>query len=87
MILKVKKLHPDAIIPQYQTPGSVAFDLHSVADYNIMPGETKMVHFGIAVEVPQGYEMQIRQRSGISLEFPNYITICTGTIDQDYRVF
>ena len=83
--LLVKKVHHDAIIPEYQTHGSVAFDLHSVDDYHLYPGKREMVHTGIAVEIPEFHEMQIRQRSGLSIKFPNYIAIGVGTIDQDYR--
>ena len=85
MKLKICKTHPDAIIPKYQTGGSVAFDLHSCENQWLPPGEIRMAHCGIAVEVPEGYEMTVRQRSGMSLVYPNYITICIGTIDSDYR--
>lgn len=83
--LLIKKVLPHAIIPEYQTHGSVAFDLHSCESMSLMPGETRMFHTGIAVELPEDHEMQIRQRSGMSLKFPNYITIGVGTIDEDYR--
>ncbi len=83
--LLIKKLQPNAIIPEYQTEGSVAFDLHSCESGSLMPGETRMFHTGLAVELPKNHEMQIRQRSGMSITFPNYITIGVGTIDEDYR--
>ncbi len=83
--LLIKKLQPNAIIPEYQTEGSVAFDLHSCESGSLMPGETRMFHIGIAVELPKNHEMKIRQRSGMSITFPNYITIGVGTIDEDYR--
>ena len=84
-LLKIKKLNPEAIIPKYQTPGSVAFDLHSTEDVNIMLGASKMIHTGLAVELPMNCELQIRQRSGMSLEYPSYIAIGVGTVDTDYR--
>jgi dUTP pyrophosphatase len=83
--LLIKKLQPNAIIPEYQTEGSVAFDLHSCESGSLQPGETRMFHTGLAIELPKNHEMQIRQRSGMSLNFPNYITIGVGTIDEDYR--
>lgn len=85
MILKVKKLYDDAVIPWYSTDGAVGFDLHSYEDVTLKSGEMKIVCTGIAVEVPEGYEMTVRQRSGLSIFHPNYIAICIGTIDSDYR--
>ncbi len=83
--INFKKLHPDAKIPFYATPGSVAFDIQSIEDINIMPGGLEMVHTGLAIELPINTELQVRQRSGLSLTFPNYIAIGVGTIDSDYR--
>ena len=84
--LKIKKLHPDAIIPQYTTKGAVAFDLHALEDTDIWEFRPPtFVRTGLAVEIPEGFEMQVRQRSGLSIKWPNYIVICVGTIDQDYR--
>jgi dUTP pyrophosphatase len=84
-VLKIVKVLPNAIIPKYATDGSVAFDLHACDDINLYPGDIRMIHTGLAVEIPNGCEMQIRQRSGLSLKFPNYIAIGVGTIDWDYR--
>ena len=81
----IKKLHEDAIIPKYATPGSAGFDLHSVAQYIVPPRALVMVHTGLAFSFPVGWEMQVRQRSGLSKVHPNYIAIGVGTIDQDYR--
>ena len=85
VVLKLKKLHKDAIIPQYQTEGSVGFDLHSITNLNLKSGEKAIIKTGLAVEVPKGYEMQVRQRSGLSISYPSYICIGVGTIDSDYR--
>lgn len=86
MILKWKKLHKDAIIPKYMTQGSVGFDLYSIEDKLIFyGGKPKFVRTGLAVEIPHGHQMTVRQRSGLSLRFPNYIAIGVGTIDFDYR--
>jgi dUTP pyrophosphatase len=85
VVLKITKVLPNAIIPKYATDGSVGFDLHACDDMSLYPGDIRMVHTGLVVEVPEGFEMQIRQRSGLSLKFPNYIAIGVGTIDQDYR--
>lgn len=83
--VKVKRLHPDAIIPRYMSAGAAGFDLHAISDVVIEPGETKKIPLGLAFEIPQGYEIQIRMRSGIAaktkLRLPNGV----GTVDQDFR--
>lgn len=85
MIVKVKRLHPDAVIPKYATPGAAGFDLVAAEDAIIEPGETKLISTGLSFELPWGYELQIRMRSGIAkrthLRMPNSV----GTIDSDYR--
>lgn len=83
--VKVKRLSDDAVIPQYATDGSAGFDLVATEDVIIEPGETKLVPTGLAFEIPQGYEIQIRPRSGISLNTKLRIANAPGTIDADYR--
>lgn len=85
MIVTVKKLDPKAIIPKYATKGSVAFDLYTIKEYKLFPKEALFVDTGLSFAIPRGYEMQVRQRSGLSLLHPNYLVIGVGTIDQDYR--
>lgn len=83
--IKVKRLHPDAVVPQYQTEGAAGFDLHAVEDVVIEPGETVLVRTGLAFELPHGYEMQIRPRSGVSLRTKLRIANAPGTVDADFR--
>lgn len=85
MKIKVKKLHPLAIIPQYQTQGSAGFDFCSIQDITIKPQESALIKTGLAFEIENGYELQIRPRSGLALK--NKITVLNspGTIDSDYR--
>ncbi|SMO92117.1 dUTP diphosphatase [Melghirimyces algeriensis] len=83
--VKVKRVHPDAVIPEYATYGAAGFDLVAVEDVIIEPGETKLIPTGIAFEIPQGFEMQIRMRSGISKRTPLRLPNSVGTIDSDYR--
>lgn len=83
--LKFKRLHPDAIMPKYQTDGSAGFDFHSLEDALIAPGMTKILRSGWAMEIPKGYVMTCRQRSGMSIEYRNYLAISSGTVDSDYR--
>lgn len=79
------KLHPDAVIPSYATEGSAGFDLTSVEDCILEEGETVLIPTGLAFEIPQGYEIQIRPRSGLSLNTHLRIANSPGTIDSDYR--
>lgn len=84
-VLLIKRLYEDAIIPQYMTEGSVAFDVCALNDYVIF-NHVVMVQTGLAVAIPNGYEINVRARSGMSLKYPNYIAISGGgTIDSDYR--
>lgn len=84
MKIKIKKLHPDAIIPQYQTPGAAAVDLHSVEDIFISPMLRRTVKTGIAVEIPPGWCGIIRPRSGLALAGISPC-ISSNLIDSDYR--
>lgn len=83
--VKIKRLHPDAVIPQYATDHAAGFDLVAVEDVVIEPGETKLIPLGFAVEIPEGFEMQIRPRSGVSLLTKLRVANSPGTIDGDYR--
>lgn len=85
MKIKVQKLHPDAIIPTYATPGSSGFDLIALEDTWIRSGETKLVRTGLAMDVGYDCELQIRPRSGLSLNTPLRIANSPGTVDSDYR--
>ena len=85
MILKVKKMHKDAIIPKYQTTGSAGFDLHALNDVIIYPGETVIVDTGLAFDIPENHEIQIVPRSGISAKTKLRISNAPGTIDEDYK--
>lgn len=85
MKLKIKKLHPDAVLPTYATTGSAAFDIASLEQVTILPGETIKVRTGLSFEVPEGYELEIRPRSGLSLNSKIRLSNSPGTIDSDYR--
>lgn len=83
--IKIKKLRDNAIIPRYQTDGAAGFDFHAAIDHmiNIQPGEWRNIPFGIAMEIPKGYEMTIRSRS--SLMFNDCVIAYHGLIDSDFR--
>jgi dUTP pyrophosphatase len=86
MQVKIKKLHPNAVIPQYATTGAACFDLVSVNEVMITPGrEHVALKTGLAFEIPEGYVMMVYSRSGHG--FKNGIRLANGTgvIDSDYR--
>jgi dUTP pyrophosphatase len=82
MSVKIKRLHPDAVIPQYAHDYDAGVDLVATEDVMIEPGETVKVPTGIAVSIPAGYEAQIRPRSGITLK--TKLRVQLGTIDAGY---
>ena len=83
--LKVKKLNKLAQIPEYQTQEAAGFDLHSVEDIIIKPNERKLIGSGLAFDIPKGYEIQIRPRSGLAYKHGITVLNSPGTIDSDYR--
>jgi len=80
--VKVKKLHPDAQIPKVGTEHAAGFDLYSIEDYELKPGETKAIGTGIAMEIPEGKCCCIWDRSGYGAKG---IHRFAGLIDSDYR--
>ena|ERR1035437_7784348 len=85
MQVKIKKLHPDAVIPKYQSKGASGFDLHALEDITISPGDTKLVKTGLVVAVQEGFELQVRPRSGLSLKTSLRVANSPGTVDSDFR--
>lgn len=83
MNVKVKRLNNDVPLPQYAKELDAGFDLVASQDVIIEPGETKIIPTGLAFELPQGYEMQIRPRSGISAK--TKLRVVLGTVDAGYR--
>lgn len=81
----IQKLHPDAKMPEYKKAGDSGFDLYCVEDVFILPGQAVIIPTGLAFAIPDGYEMQLRLRSGISLEAPLVLPNAPGTIDAGYR--
>lgn len=87
MNISIVKLHKDAILPQYQTSGAAGADLHARLDEPLVlqPMERAMVPTGLAMAIPEGYEVQIRARSGLSIKHGITMVNGVGTIDADYR--
>lgn len=74
-----------AKIPKYANVGDAGMDIYAAEDITILPGETKVIPTGLKIAVPDGYELQVRPRSGISLKTPLRISNSPGTIDSGYR--
>jgi len=75
----------DARLPSYATPGSVGMDLRTPAGVRLEPGERKLVATGLRVAIPEGYEGQIRARSGLAVKHGIGLVNSPGTIDSDFR--
>lgn len=83
--IKVKKLDEKAIIPMSAHLGDAGVDLYSIEDKIVNPGDVELVHTGIALEIPFGYEGQVRPRSGNALTKHYTVLNTPGTIDSGYR--
>jgi len=85
MHIRIKKLHPDAILPTYAhgPEEDAGMDLRSVERVVLEPGVAQAVPTGLAIELPPGYEAQVRPRSGLALK--HSLTVNFGTIDPGYR--
>jgi dUTP pyrophosphatase len=85
--IRFRRLRPAAVLPRYMTDGAAGMDLASAADgaITIAPGERLGVPTGWSMEMPAGYEAQVRPRSGLSLRHGVTVVNAPGTIDSDYR--
>ena len=85
--LKLKKGCEDLGVPRYATSGSSGMDLCADVDgeMTLMPGEIRLISAGIYVSIPDGYEAQVRPRSGLALKHGISLVNAPGTIDSDYR--
>ena len=87
--LKVQfvKVHPKAQLPFYATDGAAGMDLTNVLDepLTLKPHERVKVPTGLIMVLPEGYEGQVRPRSGLSAKHGITLTNCVGTVDSDYR--
>jgi dUTP pyrophosphatase len=80
-----ERLREDAIIPRYQTKGSVGLDLHSIEEAVILPGSSALIGTGLRINLPEGIEGQVRSRSGLAAKNSVFVLNSPGTIDSDYR--
>jgi dUTP pyrophosphatase len=85
--LRIKRLSPGAVLPQYQSSHAAGMDLHAAIDQpvNVAAGEIRLIPCGFAMAVPIGYEAQVRPRSGLATKHGISMPNTPGTIDSDYR--
>lgn len=79
------KMRNNAVVPTYANPGDCCCDLYSADDVTINPGERKLIDTGISIELPEGFEAQIRPRSGLAWKYGITVLNSPGTIDEQYR--
>jgi dUTP pyrophosphatase len=84
-LLRVRKLDPCAVMPRYETSAAAGLDLTALEPVTIEPGRWTLVRTGLAIELPEGHEGQVRPRSGLAVRHGVTVLNAPGTIDQDYR--
>ena len=85
--IRIKRLLPQAVLPEYQTAHAAGMDLHAALDdpVTIDVGDIVKIPCGFAMSLPEGYEAQIRPRSGLASKHGISIPNAPGTVDRDYR--
>ena len=71
-------------LPKYETPGAAGLDLKSAVNYILKPGEYKMIPTNMHIKLPDGYEAQVRPRSGLAVKYGISVVNSPGTVDADY---
>lgn len=85
VIVKIKRLVPEAKLPRYEYLGDSGADLAAVTDYTLQPMQWFAIPTGISAEVPAGFELQVRPRSGLALRHGLTVLNTPGTVDAGYR--
>jgi dUTP pyrophosphatase len=78
------KLHPDAVTPKYNYGSDSGFDLHSVEDVTIGPFGRALVPTGLSFDIKDGYEIQVRSKSGLAINQGLMVLNSPGTVDNGY---
>ena len=79
------KLNPDAVTPKYNYPSDSGFDLHSVEDLEISPFGRILVPTGLSFDIKDGYEIQVRSKSGLAIKQGLMVLNSPGTVDNGYN--
>jgi dUTP pyrophosphatase len=85
MKVKFQRINPIAELPTYAHPGDAGMDIRSIEEVTIEPGAHALVHTGLVMVLPPGYEAQVRPRSGLALKNGVTVLNAPGTIDEGYR--
>jgi len=87
MKMRIKRMRKGAVLPEYQTVGAAGFDFHACLEGPMVlkPGGVGAVPTGLGVEIPEGFELQIRPRSGLAFKHKVTMLNGVGTIDSDFR--
>ena len=85
MTVKFLRIDPSVTLPSYAHPGDAGMDIRSIEELTIAPGERSLVHTGLVMMLPPGYEAQVRPRSGLALKNGVTVLNAPGTIDEGYR--
>ena len=83
--IKFQKLHPDAQIPSYAHIGDAGADVYAVTEVTVAPQKRAAIPTGLAVDIPIGYEIQVRPKSGLALKHGITVLNSPGTVDAGYR--
>jgi len=85
--VQIEKLRPDAVVPRYMSAAAAGLDLAAAIDgpFALEPGQRAAIGTGLALAIPNGYEGQVRPRSGMALHAGVTVANAPGTIDADYR--
>jgi dUTP pyrophosphatase len=82
--IKVKKLHLDAVLPKYNYPTDSGFDLHSIEEVILPPFGRALVPTGLSFQFDEGFEIQVRPKSGLAINQGLTVLNTPGTVDQGY---
>ncbi len=85
MKIKIQKINNDAIVPHYIHKGDAGMDLYSVEEATLLAGERKLIGTGLKFEIPTGFELQVRPKSGLAANFGVTVLNTPGTVDCGYR--
>jgi dUTP pyrophosphatase len=87
MQIRIQRIHPAAILPKYAhgPEEDAGMDLHAVEAVTLEPGIPRLVPTGLTIELPSGFEAQVRPRSGLALKHAITMPNAPGTIDPGYR--
>lgn len=83
--LKIKRLHPDAVIPSYATEGAACFDIRTTESGEVPPESSRLFSTGLAFELSADWALMLYSRSGHGFKDNIRLANCVGVIDSDYR--